>query len=315
MKPKRKSSDQSNEEAADRKPQKVSRVGGGAARGSQPAGNAEGVDPDSRQATSMNDTDNIFDRTGVSDADIGAVINSLGADNGYMLHLSVCPVLPRPRGEDDGPVQRSIVVVVRFQKTSNSTDCWCMKSAQLIDALKALNDLVPAIGLAEFVGSLGEYTLREMPQGPSVPLTRNTRNGGRFETRVVAAYVPLGPRMDYKKVIDGIGTKLSDFLRSNLFAKIFLGFVEKSSKESAVVEPGRQKEGIYGIIKDPAYFLWDAVKTHRLVVSYDVPLDNTFLDPDISGMLSRMFPDGDCLALPAVRSVGYGKCEDDQSSD
>ena len=40
-----------------------------------------------------------------------------------------------------------------------------------------------------------------------------------------------------------------------------------------------------------------------------------FLDPDISGMLSRMFPDGDCLALPAVRSVGYGKCEDDQSSD
>lgn len=104
-------------------------------------------------------------------------------------------------------------------------------------------------------------------------------------------------------VASGIGNTLSDFLRSKLFEKIYLDIAEESSKDNNS-DTGRQ--GIYGIIKDPNYFFWEALKKHRLVVSWDVPLDTFFLDPAISEMVSRMFPDdGDYLNSPEVKAVAY----------
>ena len=185
------------------------------------------------------------------------------------------------------------------------------KPSHLIDSLHIVRKLVPKMfspkmGFDGLVDSLREYTLREVPQGPSVALTRNTRNGGRFETRVVAGYIPVGPGSDHKRCVEDAAAKLSDCLRSKLFSKVFLDVVQQSQKDNGTPEPGRH--GIYGIIKDPHYFLWDALKTHRLEVSHDCPLNCIFLDSTVDEMLSRMFPD-DPLD-DDVRDVGYKEQSD-----
>lgn len=123
------------------------------------------------------DDANVFDSVNVKDTDISAVIGSLNSGNDYILHISVCPVVPRPTDGKNGPVQRSVVAVIRFQKSYSEVDCWCVKPAYLIDSIRAVKKLVPKAGMGEFFNSLREYALREAPQGPSIPLTRNTRNG------------------------------------------------------------------------------------------------------------------------------------------
>lgn len=312
MKPQKRKNNSPDEEPVSRKPKQSPTGEDRTKNGDRPAAdNAVGSGGSVEAKAAV--VDNLFDRINVKDADIGAIVESLNSDNNYMLHISSCPVVPRPSGKDTGPVQRSVVVAIRFQKMSNEVDCWCMKPSHLIDTIRAVRQLMPQIGLGDFIDSLREYALREVPQGPSVPRTRSTRNGGRFETRVVAGFVPLGPNSSYKNVVDGIGTTLSDFFRSKLFGKIFLGIVKESTKDSNSTEPGRQ--GIYGIIKDPSYFLWDVLQSHRLKMSYDVPLDTTFMNPTISEMLSRMFPDDEYLALPEVRFIGYKRKDKDDSED
>ena len=163
-------------------------------------------------------TANMFDDLDVKDEDIGAAVESLNGGGDYVLRLSVAPVLGCPSGDNNGPMQRSVVIVVRFQKSFTNVDCWCVKPGYIIDSIQAFQHLpqIPKIGWGEFFGSLREYPLREVAHGPSVPLTRSTRNGGRFETRVLAGFIPLNSKLDHKAVVASIGQQLSDFL-SDLF--------------------------------------------------------------------------------------------------
>lgn len=101
-----------------------------------------------------------------------------------------------------------------------------------------------------------------------------------------------------------IGQQLSDYFRSDVFHKVYLTMVKESTKESNAGD-FRRGEGMYGIIKNDCYSIWGALRGHRLVIEYDVPLDAQFLDNSIEEMMSWMFPGCRDLKAPSIVTVGH----------
>ena len=99
-----------------------------------------------------------------------------------------------------------------------------------------------------------------------------------------------------------IGQQLSDFFRSGAFKQIYRKVIKDSMKDSNMSLRG---EGMYGIIKNDSYFVWGALRDHRLEVEYDVPLDTFFLDNAIEEMLDWMFPGHEDMKNPSVMAIGY----------
>lgn len=246
----------------------------------------------------------IFDGLDIKDEEFSAAVESLSSMGEYILRLSVSPVMMEEIEDDNDTetgAQRAVVVVVRFQKSFSGADCWCIKPNFVIDAIRATRVVYPNIKWSEpYVNTLREYPLREVSHGPNVALTRTTRNGGQFETRVLAGFVPVN---EYKATVAGIGEQLSDYFRSDVFKRAYLMVVKDSMKESNMSLRG---EGMYGIIKNDNYFVWGALRDHRLVIEYDVPLDTFFLDNAIEEMLEWMFPHREDMKDPAVMAIGYG---------
>ena len=155
----------------------------------------------------------MFDGLEIKEEELSAAIESLSNGGDYTLRLSVCPVLMEDSegsGDDETRGQRAVVVAVRFQKSFSGIDCWCIKPNFVIDAIRTARLLASDIKWSEpYFNTLREYPLREVSHGPNVPLTRTTRNGGQFETRVLAGFVPI---VDYKATVMTIGQQLSDFL-------------------------------------------------------------------------------------------------------
>jgi hypothetical protein len=180
-----------------------------------------------------------------------------------------------------------------------------------MDALRTVKIFMPQVGWSEYYNTLDEQTLRETPQGPNIPSTR-VHKGNRYEHRVLAGFVPLGSESDLDLMIRNVGGQWSDFLRSDMFRDTYLSVTKESitSKDTSTGgDGGRQGQGIYGVIKDPNYFVWEALREHVMEVSLNVPLDTFFLDGTIADMLARMFPGCD-LDDPEIRRVGYADPRD-----
>lgn len=284
----------------EREIKKVKKDNGGVDRGSAPcAKSADGkgaVDLESGLADKKQGGLGVFDAFGVKPEAIRATVESVvKAADGYTLRVSVCPMAC-----GKGYIQRAVVVTIRFQRPILNQDCWCIKSSHLIDAIHSVRAMIPGMGWPEFFTNLREYSMREVSQGPNIPLTR-VYKGSRYETRVMAGFVYIKDCADIKEEISSIGSRLSDFLRSKLFRDVYLSVLQENAKET-VGEGGRQ--GMYGAIKDPDYFVWEALRSHTLEIRYDEPLDTFYLDATIMEMLSRMYPGCD-LDNQFIRAVGY----------
>jgi hypothetical protein len=71
------------------------------------------------------------------------------------------------------------------------------------------------------------YTLREVPHGPNIPLTR-MHKGNRFDCRVLAGFLPLGSESDLDLVVRNVSGQWSEFLRSSLFRDVYLSVTKEN---------------------------------------------------------------------------------------
>jgi hypothetical protein len=216
---------------------------------------------------------------------LDAAVERTMGEGEYVLRVSVSPLVM-------GEGQHSAVVVFRFQKAFGSADYWCIKPNYLISSIQAAQVMFPRVGWSEVFGSMQEYVLREVPHGANVPKT-NMSKGRKYEARILAGFLPLGRNMNVKDAVVDIGNQLSNFMRSDLFRRVYLRVTHDATFNAGITVPdtGSEVGGIYGKIKDEDYPLWRQLKEHRLDICFEQPLDAFFLDDTIAVMLTRMFPD------------------------